>query len=192
MRNKSRLTTIVGSFLLIVGGLTGLCSIANYATASFSNIFFDIYSDSPPPRHGTFKCPLIMRLNESGHISTSLHTLSDYSIRIDAPAFNVAPSSNGGWTITPRQVGDYYLHFAAYSYEDLARPGVPGAGGAVWQTYHNSLTDTCFVRVTSLPLDDWQVLLLSGISTLLGIVLVLPALARKIRKRKARHKTTMK
>jgi hypothetical protein len=192
MTSKSQFATKVGSFLLVMGCLIGLFSIANYATVSLGNVFYDIYSGGPPPHHGTFKCPMNMRLNESGQISASISNPSAYRIRIDAPTFDVVPSGNGRWTITPRQVGDYDLSFTAYAYEDLDRPGVPDGGGFVRQIYSNSFTDNCFVRVTSLPIDDRQMLLLSGISALLGIVLVLPALARKITQRRARHKTTMK
>ncbi len=182
MLNKRYNTRKMGILLLVAGCLTALYCMASYSLAAYENQFFDIYSDSPSPRHGAFRCPLVMSLTERGQISVLVNNPSDYSINVNAPGLTVEPAGAGTWTIPPGQIGNHTVHFMAYSHEDLAKPGVSGAGGTMWQVYSSSsFTDECFISITPLPLPFTPMILLSIASIVLGTALVvysLPTAAR--------------
>lgn len=175
MTNWPALLKAGGIFLVVFGCAMIFYLGMPYAAASFNSQFYDIYSDSPPPRHGMFQCPLVVRLGEEGKISVSVNHPADYRFQIKAPTFTVKESGSS-WTITPHQVGNYYLSFSAYSYADLAGPIYHG----VWQIYHTSFTDNCSVSVIFLPLPATQVLGLSVISMAIGVLLLIRARSQRL------------
>ena len=184
-----RIVRVLGAALLLVGGVGTIYLVVRIAHARIEGIFSTQTSDAPANPFERFRCPLILRADESASVAVTLANPTDepleYDVRVEgfglvshspterSVSLQARESAELTWVVEALAQGNQAILVQAFSSKDRAldSPFHP------WPT---SFGQGCGVLVVRAPLAGALVLAMCLASLLLGAGLSFPHLYARI------------